>query len=78
VALLRPPQHPQPFGCLVGLPGGGPQCVLGQHQPLGDRRSVTAPPASLQGRHLLGRGLVVAAGLLAGLLGLGRPLGGQP
>src|SRR5215216_2010421 len=37
-----------------------------------------AQPACAQARHLLGGGLVVGAGLLAGLLGPGRPDGGQP
>jgi hypothetical protein len=34
-------------------------------------------PAPLQGCDLLSGGLVAGAGLLAGLLGLGRPDGGQ-
>jgi hypothetical protein len=34
-------------------------------------------PASLLRRHLLADGLVVAAGLLAGLLGLGGPASGE-
>jgi hypothetical protein len=34
VPLLRAPQQPQPLGGLVGLPGRGPQRVLGQRQPI--------------------------------------------
>ena len=69
---------PEPLGRLVGLPGGGPQRVLGQHQPLPGRGQLPpTPPAPGQGRDLVGGGLLVGAGLLAGLLGLGRPPGGQ-
>ena len=69
---------PEPLGRLVRLPGGGPQRVLGQHQPLpGGGQLPPTPPAPGQGRDLVGGGLPVGAGLLAGLLGLGRPPGGQ-
>jgi hypothetical protein len=78
VPLLGPPQDPQPLGHLVGLPGGGPQRVLGQHQPLPGRGQLPpTPPPPGQRRHLLGGGLLVGAGLLTGLLGLGGALGGQ-
>jgi hypothetical protein len=79
VPLLGPAQDAHPLGHLVRLPGGRPQRVLGQHQPLPcGRQFPPTPPAPGQGRDLVGGGLVVRAGLLAGLFGLGRPAGGQP
>jgi hypothetical protein len=78
VALLGPPQQPQPLGRLVRLPSGGPQRVLGQHQPLpGGSHVPPTPPAPSQGRDLVAGGLPVGVGVSAGLLGLGRPPGGQ-
>jgi hypothetical protein len=77
VPLLRAPKDPQPLGGLVGLAGDGSQRVLAQRQPVPGRRKVMpAPPATRKRGNLLGGGLVVGAGLLARLLGLGRPLGG--
>jgi hypothetical protein len=78
VPLLRPPQHPQPPGGLVGLPGRGSQRVLGQHQPVPGGLEV--PPMqqpALEGGDRLSGLLLVRAGLLAGLLGVGGPPGGQ-
>jgi hypothetical protein len=78
VALLGPAQDAEPLGRLVRLPSGGPQRVLGQHQPLPSRGQVPpTPPAPDQGRDLVGGGLVVGVGVSAGLFGLGRPPGGQ-
>jgi hypothetical protein len=76
--LLLAAQYPQPLGRLLGLPAGRPQPMVGQEQLLPRGRQLLAvPPRSGQGRQLLAGGLVVGAGLLAGLLGLGRPPGGQ-
>jgi hypothetical protein len=53
--------------------------MLGQRQPLpGGRTLPTVPPAPGQRCHLLGGGLLVSAGVLAGLFGLGGAPGGQP
>ena len=46
VPLLRPSQDAEPLGRLVGLPAGGLECVLGQHQPLPGSRTFPTPPAS--------------------------------
>jgi hypothetical protein len=79
VPLLGPPQQPQPLGRLISLPGGRPQRLLGQHQPLPDGGQLPpTAPAPGQGRDLVGGGLLVGVGVLAGLFGLGRPVGGQP